>query len=103
MTAKPNFVFVDVTERPKQNSIAIKRQRLIEGLTKQPTAVLQYAVGQCSPGIWFWEDGSGKFAPRGSAAQCQRTQSLRAARSASISQYGWNAVADTSAHNPALP
>jgi hypothetical protein len=39
MATKPNFVFVDVPERPKANSIAVKRQRLIEGLTKQAADV----------------------------------------------------------------
>ena len=61
MATKPDFVFVDVTERPKQNSMAIKRQRLIEGLTKQSAEVAQFAAGRWSPRMWFWEDDSGKF------------------------------------------
>jgi hypothetical protein len=61
MTTKPNFVFVDVTERPKQNSIAVKRQRLIEGLTKQAAEVARFAAGHWSPRMWFWADESGKF------------------------------------------
>jgi len=61
MATKPNFVFVDVTERPKQNSIAIKRQRLIEGLAKQSAEVARFAAGQWSPRMWFWTDESGKF------------------------------------------
>ena len=69
MTAKPNFVFVDVTERPKQNSMAIKRQRLIEGLIKQSAEVARFAAGPRSPfaaaprspRTWFWADDSGKF------------------------------------------
>ena len=61
MATKPNFVFVDVTERPKQNSMAIKRQRLIEGLTKQAVEVARFAAGHWSPRMWFWGDESGKF------------------------------------------
>jgi len=61
MATKPNFVFVDVTERPKQNSMAIKRQRLIEGLTKQSAEVARFAAGHWSPRMWFWGDESGKF------------------------------------------
>ena len=61
MATKPNFVFVDVTERPKQNSMAVKRQRLIEGLTKQAVEVARCAEGRWSPRMWFWADESGKF------------------------------------------
>ena len=61
MATKPNFVFVDVTERPKANSTAIKRQRLIEGLTKQSAEVARFAAGHWSPRMWFWADDSGKF------------------------------------------
>jgi hypothetical protein len=61
MATKPNFVFVDVPERPKQNSIAMKRQRLIEGLTKQAVEVARCAEGRWSPRMWFWADESGKF------------------------------------------
>ena len=61
MATKPIFVFVDVKERPKQNSMAIKRQRLIEGLTKQSAEVTRFAAGHWSPRIWFWADDSGKF------------------------------------------
>ena len=61
MATKPNFVFVDVIERPKQNSMAIKRQRLIEGLTKQSAEVARFAAGHWSPRMWFWGDESGKF------------------------------------------
>ena len=61
MTTKPNFVFVDVPERPKQNSIAVKRQRLIEGLAKQSAEVARFAAGHWSPRMWFWADDSGKF------------------------------------------
>jgi hypothetical protein len=61
MTAKQAFTLVDVTERPKQNSIAIKRQRLIEGLTKQSAEVARFAAGHWSPRMWFWADDSGKF------------------------------------------
>ncbi len=61
MAAKSNFVFVDVTERPKQNSMAVKRQRLIEGLTKQAAEVARFAAGHWSPRMWFWADESGKF------------------------------------------
>jgi hypothetical protein len=61
MTAKQAFTFVEVTERPKQNSIAIKRQRLIEGLTKQSAEVARFAAGHWSPRMWFWADDSGKF------------------------------------------
>jgi hypothetical protein len=61
MATKPNFVFVDVPERPKANSAAIKRQRLIEGLTKQSAEVARFAAGHWSPRMWFWVDESGKF------------------------------------------
>jgi hypothetical protein len=61
MATKPNFVFVDVTERPKQNSMVIKRQRLIEGLTKRSAEVARFAAGHWSPRMWFWGDESGKF------------------------------------------
>jgi hypothetical protein len=61
MATKPNFTFVDVTERPKQNSMAIKRQRLIEGLTKQSAEVARFAAGHWSPRMWFWADENGKF------------------------------------------
>ena len=61
MATKPDFTFVDVTERPKQNSMAIKRQRLIEGLTKQSAEVVRFAAGRWSPRMWFWADDSGKF------------------------------------------
>jgi hypothetical protein len=61
MTAKQAFTFVDVTERPKQNSVAVKRQRLIEGLTKQAVEVARFAAGHWSPRMWFWADESGKF------------------------------------------
>jgi hypothetical protein len=61
MATKPIFVFVDVKERPKQNSMAIKRQRLIEGLTKQAVEVARCAEGRWSPRMWFWADESGKF------------------------------------------
>ena len=61
MATKHNFVFVDVTECPKQNSMAIKRQRLIEGLTKHSAEVARFAAGHWSPRMWFWADESGKF------------------------------------------
>jgi hypothetical protein len=61
MATKPNFIFVDVKERPKANSAAIKRQRLIEGLTKQSAEVARFAAGHWSPRMWFWADDSGKF------------------------------------------
>jgi hypothetical protein len=61
MTAKQAFTFVDVTERPKPNSMAVKRQRLIEGLTKQAAEVVRFAEGRWSPRMWFWADESGKF------------------------------------------
>jgi hypothetical protein len=61
MTAKQAFTFVEVTERPKQNSMAVKRQRLIEGLTKQSAEVARFAAGHWSPRMWFWGDESGKF------------------------------------------
>ena len=61
MATKPNFVFVDVPERPKANSIAVKRQRLIEGLTKQAAEVKRFEQGHWTPRNWFWADDSGKF------------------------------------------
>ena len=61
MAAKQAFTFVDVTERPKQNSVAVKRQRLIEGLTKQAAEVKRFEQGHWTPRNWFWSDDSGKF------------------------------------------
>ena len=61
MATKPNFVFVDVIERPKQNSMVIKRQRLIEGLTKRSAEVARFAAGHWLPRMWFRADDSGKF------------------------------------------
>jgi hypothetical protein len=61
MAAKQAFTFVDVTERPNQNSMVVKRQRLIEGLTKQAAEVARFAAGHWSPRMWFWADESGKF------------------------------------------
>jgi hypothetical protein len=61
MATKPNFVFVDVPERPKANSITVKRQRLIEGLTKQAAEVKRFEQGHWTPRNWFWADESGKF------------------------------------------
>ncbi len=61
MSTNTAFTFVDVTERPKQNSMAIKRQRLIEGLTKQSAEVARFAAGHWSPRMWFWTDEGGKF------------------------------------------
>ncbi len=61
MAAKQAFTFVDVTERPNQNSMVVKRQRLIEGLTKQAVEVARFAAGHWSPRMWFWMDESGKF------------------------------------------
>lgn len=53
MTAKQAFTFVDVTERPKQNSVAVKRQRLIEGLAKQSAEVARFAAGHSPPSMCF--------------------------------------------------
>ena len=61
MATKPNFVFVDVPERPKANSIAVKRQRLIEGLTKQAAEVKRFEHGHWTPRNWFCADDSGQF------------------------------------------
>jgi hypothetical protein len=61
MTAKQAFTLVDVTERPKQNPMAVKRQRLIKGLTKQSAELARFAAGHWSPRMWFWSDDSGKF------------------------------------------
>ena len=61
MAHKPNFTFIDVSERPRPNSLANKRQRLIEGLTKQSAEVARFAAGHWSPRMWFWADDSGKF------------------------------------------
>jgi hypothetical protein len=61
MATKPNFVFVDVPERPKVNSIAVKRQRLIDGLTNQAAEVKRFEQGHWTPRNWFWADDNGKF------------------------------------------
>lgn len=39
----------------------VKRQRLIEGLSKQSAEVARFAAGHWSPRMWFWTDDSGKF------------------------------------------
>jgi hypothetical protein len=61
MTAKLEFTFVDVKERPRQNSIAVKRQRLLDGLSKQAAEIERFASGHWSSRMWFWADDSGKF------------------------------------------
>ena len=61
MTAKQAFTFVEVTERPKQNSMAIKRQRLIEGLTKQSAEVARFAAGHWSPQFLYLVIGDVAF------------------------------------------
>lgn len=61
MATKPNFTFVDVPERPKANSIAVRRQRLIEGLTKQAAEIKRFEQGHWSTRMWFWADDGGKF------------------------------------------
>ena len=61
MATKPNFVFVDVPERPKANSIAVKRQRLLDGLSKQAAEIERFASGHWSSRMWFWADDSSKF------------------------------------------
>lgn len=61
MATKLNFTFVDVPERPKANSIAVRRQRLIEGLTKQAAEIKRFEKGHWSTRMWFWADDGGKF------------------------------------------
>ena len=61
MTNKTAFTFVDVSERPKTNSLANKRQRLLNGLLKQTSELQRFAAGHWSPRMWFWGDDSGKF------------------------------------------
>ena len=39
MAEKQTLTFIDVSERPRSNSLANKRQRLIEGLSKQATEI----------------------------------------------------------------
>lgn len=56
-----NLEFVDILERPKSNSIVVKRQRLLEGLKKQTSELKRYSDGHWSPKMWFWQDTSGKF------------------------------------------
>ena len=103
MTTKPNFVFVDVPERPKANSIAVKRQRLIEGLTKQAAEVKRFEQGHWTPRNWFWSDDSGKFylevryakkplviSEGKSAILCQSLEDVAAVRRRMI----WNSRAD---------
>lgn len=57
----PNFTFIDVSERPRQNSLANKRQRLLDGLSKQNAEIEGFASGHWSPRMWFWADDSGKY------------------------------------------
>ena len=61
MAHKPNFTFIDVSERPRPNSLANKRQRLLDGLNKQITEIKHFASGHWSPRMWFWADDSGKY------------------------------------------
>lgn len=61
MSHKPNFTFIDVSERPRPNSLANKRQRLLDGLNKQITEIERFAAGHWSPRMWFWADDSGKY------------------------------------------
>lgn len=61
MPNKHVFTFVDVSERPKTNSLANKRQRLLNGLHKQTSELQRFAAGHWSPRMWFWGDDSGKF------------------------------------------
>lgn len=61
MAHKPNFTFIDVSERPRPNSLANKRQRLLDGLSKQAAEIERFASGHWSSRMWFWADDSGKF------------------------------------------
>lgn len=61
MANKPNFTFIDVSERPRPNSLANKRQRLLNGLNKQAAEIERFAAGHWSPRMWFWADDSGKY------------------------------------------
>lgn len=61
MANKPNFTFIDVSERPRPNSLANKRQRLLNGLNKQAAEIARFASGHWSPRMWFWADDSGKY------------------------------------------
>lgn len=58
---KQGFTFVEVPERPKANSLANKRQRLLDGLSKQAAEIERFASGHWSSRMWFWADESGKF------------------------------------------
>jgi len=49
MAAKPNFTFIDVSERPRPNSLANKRQRLLDGLSKQAAEIERFASGWSAP------------------------------------------------------
>jgi hypothetical protein len=61
MAEKRNLTFIDVSERPRSNSLANKRQLLIEGLSKQATEIERFAAGHWSPRMWFWADDDGKY------------------------------------------
>ena len=61
MTKKPDFTLTDTVERPKPQSIAYKRQRLIDGLIKQTDEMDRYVAGRWSSRMWFWPDEGGKF------------------------------------------
>ena len=61
MAEKQTLTFIDVSERPRSNSLANKRQRLIEGLSKQATEIERFAAGHWSPRMWFWADDDGKY------------------------------------------
>lgn len=61
MSKKLDFNLTDTVERPKPQSIAYKRQRLIDGLIKQAAEMDRYIAGRWSSRMWFWPDDSGKF------------------------------------------
>jgi hypothetical protein len=61
MTQKQTLTFVDVSERPRPNSLANKRQRLLDALNKQGAELERFAAGHWSPRMWFWADDDGKY------------------------------------------
>lgn len=53
--------FADGVKRPSAQSITCKRQRVIDGLSKQLSEIARFSAGHWSPRMWFWTDESGRF------------------------------------------
>ncbi len=61
MSNKSIFTLTDAVERPKPQSMASKRQRLIDGLINQIAEMDRYIAGRWSSRMWFWSDDNSRF------------------------------------------